>query len=596
MPNGITAISAATEPGAVVSLLGVIVSMKEARRSRGTDWVQEFTIQDDFGSDVMGGQSSITIRIFRPTVEKLPKITGTGDVALLRGFKLNSWNGHVDAVWNRQASSYFIFPSATIPRLELSQPYQAGTLSLPYSDSGTFGAKSPSPHEQMTVIQLKHQASGSAQQVKQFAVKSTLKPTAEDRLSLVKDLEFGKFKDVRAQVVNIYYTNSETVELKVTDYTENKDLYLYVDPDDEDYRFQKQDWKGPYGQYTLNVILYGNNAVFAREQLAVGDYVFLKNLRTKMSPANKLEGALHEDRIRPEQVDIRKLINPLDIAEIKQRRDAYEKTRTKKTAFEQLRNEPTNPSGKAPVNKKAAKRAKQRQQKEQEQKELAEKAEELEAQRSGVNVNIRAAFPEAQLSTISEIIHNPHLHSQTPKYNDFEFPFLNSRHRSRVRVVDFFPPELEMFAHCTSNPAWDKRARNQDPSSRSKWEWGFVLLLEDAKIPPNTVSEKLRVVVGNDSAQYLLNMNAQDLKSNKQLRNKLEEKLFILWGNLLELKTELRDRGSDMPLPPGDNRLQNKSFDACIEEYGLEVRVTEKNPSGYQRMHKLAQTKIMGEI
>jgi protection-of-telomeres protein 1 len=84
------------------------------------------------------------------------------------------------------------------------------------------------------------------------------------------------------------------------------------------------------------------------------------------------------------------------------------------------------------------------------------------------------------------------------------------------------------------------------------------------------------------------------LKSNKQLLTKLEEKLFILWGNLLELKTELRDRGSDMPLPPGDNRLQNKPFDACIEEYGLEVRVTEKNPSGYQRMHRLAQTKIMG--
>jgi len=528
MPNGFTPISAATEPGTVVSLLGVIVSIKEARKSRGTDWVQEFTIQDDFGSDVVGGQSSIIIRIFSPTVEKIPKIAGTGDVAIVRGFKLNYWNGRVDAVSNRYASSYFIFPSATIPRPELSQPYQAGTLSLPHSDSGTLGAKSPSRDEQMAVIRLKQQASGSAQQVKQFAAKNALKSTAQDRLSLVKDLEYDKFKDVRAQVVNIYYTNFGTVELKVTDYTENKDLYLYVDPDDEDYRFQRQDWKGPYGQYTINVILYGNNAVFAREQLAVGDYVFLRNVRTKISPANKLEGALHEDRVRPEQVDISKLTSRSDIAEIKQRQEAYEKTRTKKSAFEKLQSEPTNAAGKAPINKKAAKRAKQRQQKEQEQKEIAEKAEEWEAQRSGVNVNsqyldhsfeltltatVRAAFPEAQLSTISEIIHNPHLHSQTPKYNDFEFPFLNSRHRSRVRVVDFFPPELEMFAHCSSDLAWDKRAKNQDPSSRSKWEWGFILLLEDAKIPPNTVSEKLRVVVGNDSAQYLLNMNAQECVS-----------------------------------------------------------------------------------
>jgi protection-of-telomeres protein 1 len=73
----------------------------------------------------------------------------------------------------------------------------------------------------------------------------------------------------------------------------------------------------------------------------------------------------------------------------------------------------------------------------------------------------------------------------------------------------------------------------------------------------------------------------------------MEEKLFILWGNLLELKNELRDRGSDMPLPPGDNRLQNKPFDACIEEFGHEVHVSEKHPTGYQRMHRIAQTRIM---
>jgi protection-of-telomeres protein 1 len=124
-----------------------------------------------------------------------------------------------------------------------------------------------------------------------------------------------------------------------------------------------------------------------------------------------------------------------------------------------------------------------------------------------------AAHPDMQASTVSEIIHNPHLRSQTPKYNDFTFPFLNCRHRSRVRVVDFFPPELELFAHSTSDPSWDKRARKLNPEdshSKQRWEWGFVLLLEDAKIPPNTVSEKLRVVVTNDAAQYLLKMDARE--------------------------------------------------------------------------------------
>jgi hypothetical protein len=82
-----------------------------------------------------------------------------------------------------------------------------------------------------------------------------------------------------------------------------------------------------------------------------------------------------------------------------------------------------------------------------------------------------------------------------------------------VRVVDFFPPELELFAHCTTDLAWDKRSKKQvaeNGQPKSRWEWAFVLLLEDAKIPPNTVSEKLRVVVNNDAAQYLLGMNAQE--------------------------------------------------------------------------------------
>jgi protection of telomeres protein 1 len=82
------------------------------------------------------------------------------------------------------------------------------------------------------------------------------------------------------------------------------------------------------------------------------------------------------------------------------------------------------------------------------------------------------------------------------------------------------------------------------------------------------------------------------LKVNKRLLNQVTERLFILWGNLCEIKTLLRDAGSDLPLPPGDNRIQNKPFDCCIEEYGHSVHLTEKNPEGWQRMHMLVQTHI----
>jgi protection-of-telomeres protein 1 len=385
LPPGFTAIETATQNGAVVSLIGVIVSTKEVRRSKGSDWCLEFTIQDDFTAGLEGA-SSINCRMFRPAPDKFPTITGIGDVAIVRNFKLNAWGFRVDAVWTHKSAA-LVFPAARIPIPELSQAYQAGTLSLPFTN--TFGIKDPTTPEQMAAIHMKHASSSLLPQARQAAVARPAPTQVRDKLSLVKDLEEAKFYDVRAQVANIYHNNMGTVDLKITDYTSNKALHLYADPSDDDYGFQDQSWKGPYGQVTMNVLLYGNNAVWARENLSYGDFVYLKNMRTKVSPANRLEGILHDDRQRPNQIDIRKLVKASDIREINERRDEYEKTRVKKSAFDALQKDSgaTKPSAKASTNKKAEKKAKKRLQKEQEEIELAEKAEEWESKRSGVNLN-----------------------------------------------------------------------------------------------------------------------------------------------------------------------------------------------------------------
>jgi ribosomal protein L12E/L44/L45/RPP1/RPP2 len=106
-----------------------------------------------------------------------------------------------------------------------------------------------------------------------------------------------------------------------------------------------------------------------------------------MSQANKLEGILHEDKQRPDAIDIRKLYSATDIKAINDRKQEYEKKPSKKSALEELQNVPKKPSAKASAKKKADKKARQRAEKEQEQKELAEKAEKWEAGRSGVNLN-----------------------------------------------------------------------------------------------------------------------------------------------------------------------------------------------------------------
>jgi protection-of-telomeres protein 1 len=383
---GFTAIQDATASASPASFLGVIVSIKDQKKTRGTDWVLEFTIQDDFTSGSIGSSSSINCRLFRRTPNEFPKISGIGDVALVRAVKLESFNGRVACVVSTaQRSGVLVFHAKNIPVPELSQAYQLGNQEIPYSYIA--GTKHPTTQEQMAVIHLKHAASAYMQQVKQHAATTPSSTVASNKLCLIKDFEFNRFYDVRVQVVNVYYNNFGSVDLKVTDYTSHPDLFLYVEPDDEDGRYQDRSWKGPYGQLTLDVKLYGSNSVWARDNVTNGDFVLLKNLRTKLSPYNKLEGALHEDRQRPDQVDIRKLISLSDVGEINKRRKEYELQLAKKTAFEELQNVSNKPSAKATAKKRAEKKEKLRLQKEQEQKEIAEKAEGWEAARSGINLN-----------------------------------------------------------------------------------------------------------------------------------------------------------------------------------------------------------------
>ncbi|KAJ4405759.1 hypothetical protein N0V91_005066 [Didymella pomorum] len=598
LPVGFTAVKDCKTEGAMVSLLGVVVSSQDPRQTRGTDWVLNFSIQDDFSAGSVGGSSSMGCRVFKPQAS-LPKIAGHGDIVILRNFKLNPWQGRMDCV-SSPGSGILVFPGNKIPVPELSQAYLLGTQRLTHH--ATPGTREPTIQEQKAVLLLAHASSGSAKDVQQHAVKESTKSTSKRKEALIKDLTFDWFYNIIAQVVNIYYSNSGTVELKVTDYTSHKDLYLYADPDyDPDLVF-KREWRGPFGQVTMDVRLYEPHAAWARQNLSNGDFVYLRNVHARSSEKGILEGALHQDRKMPDQIDVRKLLNHPAIEEIVQRRKAYEQQRSNRGTVH-LVNAPKKSSAKASAKRKEEKRERQRLQKEAELKELEEKQEKWDAERDGINTNgrslqfgtkialtrsVRASFPDKQLSTLSEIINSPHLQTKTStKYNPFTLPFVNCRHRSRVRVVDFYPPELEYFSHSADDPSWTPRSKHR------RWEWGFVLLLEDAHVPRDTVPEQMRLIVNHEAAQYLGLPKARDLKAEPRVLDELRETLFLLWGNLEELKSELRAVGKDLPLPAGNNRLRNKPFDCVIEEYGLECPVTDDNPFGYQRLHKLALTKIM---
>jgi protection-of-telomeres protein 1 len=404
-PNGFTAIKDATVNKAIVSLVGVIISIQPPKKTKGTDWVLEITIQDDFTTGVIGMESSIKCRLFRPKPDQFPKINGPGDVALLRNFMLSEWNMRMDACW-KVNSGVLVFPASGIPAPEFSEPIQSRSQKLP--SFAIFGTKDATLEEQMEVIQLKYASSSLLSQVQQFAATAPPPSTVHDKRSLIKDVEVDKFYDIRAEVVNMYYKDG-TVELKVTDYTENESLYLYVDADDDLYSFQhEKSWKGPYGKFTINVILWENNALWARDNLAVGDFVVLRNTRIKLSPMFILEGVLHQDRLRSNQADVHKLYTVSDVRELQARKKEYEKEyekkHAKKSALDNLQNEPKKSSAKASANKRAERKARKRAQKDQEQKEIQAQAEQWDAERNGLNNNSESH------STFGTL--NAHIHSQ----------------------------------------------------------------------------------------------------------------------------------------------------------------------------------------
>jgi protection-of-telomeres protein 1 len=388
LPSGFSSIKECTKEGAPYNVIGVLVSYSEPRKSSagGGDWCLNFSLQDDYASGSVGGVSSITCRFFKSTLDRFPKISGIGDVVLLRAFKLTTWKHRVDLVGS-YASGMIVFPGSRIPVPELSQDFQAGSQKLPCDTAAN--TKPASPAEQMAVIHLKHASSGSEPQLQQHAATVTAKASTSKKRALIKDLEFNRFYEIRAQVVNTYYhPTAPQVDLKVSDYTENKDLYYYGDPEkDEGWEVLNRQWKGPFGYLTMNVTLFDANASWVRVNVVEGDFVYIRNVLIRNSPANKLEGRVHQDRQNENQVDIRHLKHSSDIQEINERRAAYEKQRGSNTAFSALQNVPDKPSTKTTSDKRKAKKERLRAEKEAEQQELEKKAREWETGRGGVNTN-----------------------------------------------------------------------------------------------------------------------------------------------------------------------------------------------------------------
>lgn len=121
------------------------------------------------------------------------------------------------------------------------------------------------------------------------------------------------------------------------------------------------------------------------------------------------------------------------------------------------------------------------------------------------------------LSTVDEIVNNPYLKTVTELGKDLTLPFVNSRYRTRLRIVDHWPNDLVNFCRHASSPQTSQASgstpsdngsnMNKDFVSPVRFEWHFFLLAEDADPPKGSIPLRFPLTFDTPRAQCLLGMN-----------------------------------------------------------------------------------------
>ncbi|KAL9623363.1 MAG: hypothetical protein Q9160_002256 [Pyrenula sp. 1 TL-2023] len=596
--------------GKIGNIVGVVVDYLTPTPTKGTDYAVTFTLIDSqwkASFEVRG--EGLKCRYFKSDIKKLPSIESKGDVVVLRNMKITEWQGVPIAI-STSTSVWQVLAEKDIPDVpgpNVSPRALPGTPSLPksvmeyatalcndqdrtsYRNANSVHTNAPFPVPQNQVNPI----------VQALPIES---PQPHQKFRLIQDLHIpgpGEpllFANLMGEVRKIY-VNDFRVELSITDYTYNKDLFHYEhtseskgrDGDKYGYTTSRahESWPGPWGRMTMVVSTWDTNAQFARTSLDVGQYVFLRNVHIKHDArGSKLEGALRVNKQHPDQVGISiiqptKAENDEDLKELLKRRRGYESKmrkggvillkdgKSKKHLHSQDNEKPQAESNNA--RRKREKRERKRKAKEGQSSVDGLQMAKIEANSHVVRKNVNISC-----TALEEVLDSSVLLAKSPEGNTYHLPFHNVSYLAKVRVLDFLPNRLEDFAAPHAGPLYDAilSSASEDSSSEMDidssgdihWEWRFALLVEDASLPPRSGQERKPMILqvfGTDG-DYLLNMDAEDLSKNSRALAKVREKLFVIWGDLEERKLEGRFSEPNSR----DNQPSAKPFECLIKEYG----------------------------
>ncbi|PNS17600.1 hypothetical protein CAC42_2995 [Sphaceloma murrayae] len=590
-------------------------TMAPTRTARG-DFMITFSVCDPDFMISNGNWAGARARFFKKAGNDLPE-PAIGDVMLIRNITKSVFRGTSILLsnWN---TTYAIFGMQNIPDPVFSAKYETGATNI----NGVWQHPSHAPNadEQRYIMALKqrygaeveayvtprhvtprhHGSAPSGPTVPNpgytpapsnappVHINPTNPPSGPramsrvstykmDKFSLIENVQPNKFYDMLVEVVKISPVKyQDFIDIYVTDYTINKQMFDYATPDEQaaechdgdEYGYLSgppRDWPGPWGQRTLRLEIKHPHLPYVQQHVREHHFVHLSNVRTKISRQAKLEGNLWADSKWPGKILVDR-VNPIESdrgKDLLARRDNY--WQSKKRTLDASNDETY--KGKSKKRKKASDRA-------QELSAAQEKLVDGLSDVHGVHCNkhVRSSNAGVPLTTIASLLDKRGRVLREGNYTDL--PFLNQRRRCQVRVVDFYPPRLEDFTSLKSQ--FDNDSANQSIDVMSvdepAWQWDFYFLVEDSvrsgKEGKSELVPRIWIHVPNSSGQYLLKLDARNLTQDRSLLNALRQKLDIVCGNLTELKEAqegmVPSHGQDL----WGGKLSNLPFDCCIQEYG----------------------------
>ncbi|KAI5461183.1 hypothetical protein BGZ63DRAFT_486707 [Mariannaea sp. PMI_226] len=622
---------------AKVNIAGIIIDVRAPVPTRGADWKCQIRFFDTSVQD--DEDASISLNIFRP--EKEIPHAGCGDAILLHAVKVQRYRGEEWSLLTTYDTRIHIYQASDIPK----PPGNASNAMRPAT-----GPKDgePNSNDHAFISQLFHAASKDrVPPPEKFETMKMQSANIKEKFSLLKDVVDGQFCDIVAMVVREPYDGGDKISLWVSDFTENAAFFHYTinganladgrdgDPFNYTSRFSTVTsgtaWSGPYGKRSMQITCWEPHATAIRQtRLALGSWVSVRNLQIKVGRnAANLEGYLREDE-KAYGLNIR--ICPLDtsgdadmispqLKEAVRRRRDYE--RSKKEQLKDITS-----AAKAGQSRKAEtaidqepKRKKSRNQKKrhllsaskeepsQKKRQLSPPCREEETQRvsvplSNLNPQVKCENQNKSASLVAEMLEPAFCTTEIDgKTVELQLPFVNLNYRGNVRVVNFRPSKLEEFSYPRKSSEFDILSDNDESDSDSEsdndlmtdftavrnWQWRFYLELEDAAVPPHEEKKRVWVAVDNQAAQYLLNLDASNLRHSKEKLEQLRQALSILWGDLeknAHNEEVKKIRASKEGMPPLDsddedgpaskpvskNEFTAPPFACCIRQYGIKIR------------------------